>query len=63
MSKIIGLACMTVEALNKELANGAKFVVFPYCFYIVILIRFIEIIYIGIGNNSGLGAIAQIQPI
>jgi hypothetical protein len=37
MSKIIGLDGITVEELNKELANGAKFVVFPYCFSIVIL--------------------------
>lgn len=37
MSKIIGLDGMTVEQLNKELANGGKFVVFFYCFSIVIL--------------------------
>ncbi|BCL34890.1 hypothetical protein [Nostoc sp. MS1] len=37
MSKIIGLDGITVEELNKELANGAKFVVFPYCFSVLIL--------------------------
>lgn len=54
MSKIIGLDGMTVEELNKELANGAKFVVFPYCFSIVILTfkRSSEIYLIKVGEGT-----------
>ncbi|MEH2067174.1 MAG: hypothetical protein V7K47_03215 [Nostoc sp.] len=37
MSEIVGLEGMTVEEVNKEIANGAKFVVFLYCFSIIIL--------------------------
>ena len=37
MSKIIGLENLTVEEVNKELANGAKFVVFLYCFSLVLV--------------------------
>ena len=37
MSKIIGLDNLTVEDVNKELANGARFVVFLYCFSLVIV--------------------------
>jgi hypothetical protein len=37
MSKIIGLDGMSVEEVNKELANGAKFVIFLYCFSIIIM--------------------------
>ena len=37
MSKIIGLDNLTVEEVNKELANGAKFVVFLYCFSLLIV--------------------------
>lgn len=37
MSKIIGLDNLTVEEVNKELANGAKFVVFIYCFSLLIV--------------------------
>ncbi|MBD2493511.1 hypothetical protein [Nostoc sp. FACHB-280] len=37
MSKIIGLDGLTVAEVNQELANGAKFIVFLYCFSIVIL--------------------------
>ncbi|MBV6622324.1 MAG: hypothetical protein KI793_05095 [Rivularia sp. (in: Bacteria)] len=32
MSKIIGLDNLTVEEVNQELNNGAKFVAFLYCF-------------------------------
>ncbi|WP_414575945.1 hypothetical protein [Anabaena sp. CCY 9402-a] len=54
MSKIIGLDDMTVEELNQELANGAKFVVFLYCFSIVILTfkRSSEIYLIKSGENT-----------
>ncbi|MEA5565535.1 hypothetical protein [Anabaena sp. UHCC 0399] len=54
MSKIIGLDDMTVEELNQELANGAKFVVFLYCFSIVILTfkRSPEIYFIKSGENT-----------
>lgn len=54
MSKIIGLDGMTVEELNHELANGAKFVVFLYCFSIVILTfkRSSEIYLIKSGENT-----------
>lgn len=37
MSNIIGIDGMTVEELNHELKHGAKFVVFLYCFSILIL--------------------------
>ncbi|MEM9925497.1 MAG: hypothetical protein AAF915_17395 [Cyanobacteria bacterium P01_D01_bin.50] len=37
MSKIIGIESMTVEEVNKELANGGKFVVFLYCFSLVLI--------------------------
>ena len=37
MSKIIGLDYLTVEEINRELANGAKFVVFIYCFSLIIV--------------------------
>lgn len=37
MSKIIGLDNLTVEEINRELANGAKFVVFIYCFSLIIV--------------------------
>ncbi|AFY55574.1 hypothetical protein Riv7116_3099 [Rivularia sp. PCC 7116] len=37
MSKIIGLDNLTVEEVNKELANGAKFVVFLYCFSLIVV--------------------------
>ncbi|WP_138500776.1 hypothetical protein [Nostoc sp. PA-18-2419] len=37
MSEIVGLEGMTVGEVNKEIANGAKFVVFLYCFSIIIL--------------------------
>ncbi|MEH2465483.1 hypothetical protein [Nostoc sp.] len=37
MLEIVGLEGMTVEEVNKEIANGAKFVVFLYCFSIIIL--------------------------
>jgi hypothetical protein len=37
MAQIIGLDNMTVEEVNIELAKGGKFVVFPFCFSVVIL--------------------------
>ena len=37
MSEIIGLDNLTVEEVNQELANGAKFVVFLYCFSLAII--------------------------
>ncbi len=37
MAKIIGIEGMTVAELNKEVANGAKFVIFLYCFSVLIL--------------------------
>ncbi|MBF2004085.1 MAG: hypothetical protein IGS49_01055 [Chlorogloeopsis fritschii C42_A2020_084] len=37
MAKIIGLDEMSVEEVYQELSKGAKFVVFLYCFSIVIL--------------------------
>ncbi|MDM9380288.1 hypothetical protein QUB80_06170 [Chlorogloeopsis sp. ULAP01] len=37
MTKIIGLEGMSVEEVYQELSKGAKFVVFLYCFSIVIL--------------------------
>lgn len=54
MSKIIGLDGMTVEDVNKELGNGAKFVVFLYCFSIIILTfkRSSNIYFIKSGENT-----------
>ncbi|MEO1429445.1 MAG: hypothetical protein AAFV71_10345 [Cyanobacteria bacterium J06633_8] len=37
MSKIIGLDDLTVEEVNKELNNGAKFVAFLYCFSLIVI--------------------------
>jgi hypothetical protein len=37
MLRINGLEGMTVEQVNKEIANGAKFVIFIYCFSLIIL--------------------------
>ncbi|MFQ4143746.1 hypothetical protein [Chlorogloeopsis sp. ULAP02] len=37
MTKIIGLEEMSIEEVYQELSKGAKFVVFLYCFSIVIL--------------------------
>ncbi|MBH8574123.1 hypothetical protein I8752_14055 [Nostocaceae cyanobacterium CENA369] len=37
MSRINGLEEMIVEQVNKEIANGAKFVTFIYCFSLIIL--------------------------
>ena len=37
MSQIIGLDNMTVEEVNQELANGGKFVIFLYCFSLVVI--------------------------
>ena len=54
MSKIIGLEGMTVEDVNRELASGAKFIVFLYCFSIVILSfkRSSSIYFIKSGENT-----------
>lgn len=54
MSRIIGLDNMTVGELNQELANGGKFVVFLYCFSIVILTfkRSSQIYFIKSGENT-----------
>jgi hypothetical protein len=54
MSKIIGLEGLTVEEVNKEITKGAKFVIFPYCFSIIILTfkRSSDIHFIKAGENS-----------
>ncbi|OCQ94260.1 hypothetical protein BCD64_05695 [Nostoc sp. MBR 210] len=54
MSKIIGLDGLTVAEVNQELANGAKFVIFLYCFSIVILTfkRSSNIYFIKSGENT-----------
>ncbi len=54
MSKIIGLDNLTVEQVNKELANGAKFVVFLYCFslFIVTFKRSSDIYLIKASENT-----------
>jgi len=54
MSKIVGLDGMTVEQVNQELANGAKFIVFLYCVSIVILTfkRSSNIYFIKSGENT-----------
>jgi hypothetical protein len=60
MSKIIGIDNMTVQAVNEELSKGAKFVVFPYCFSIVIMSfkRSSDIYFI----KSGEGAFGKSIP-
>lgn len=54
MAQINGLEGMTVEEVNKEIANGAKFVIFIYCFSIVILSfkRSSNIYFIKAGESS-----------
>lgn len=36
-TKIIGIDNMPVEQINHELQNGAKFVMFEYCFSIILM--------------------------
>jgi hypothetical protein len=54
MAKIIGIDNMTVEEINKELSHGGKFVVFPYCFSIIILTfkRSSDIYFIKAGEST-----------
>ena len=37
MAKINGIDGMSVEEVNKEIAKGAKFIVFLYCFSLLII--------------------------
>jgi hypothetical protein len=37
MAKIINMEGLTADQLNREIQNGAKFVIFQYCISIIIL--------------------------
>jgi hypothetical protein len=54
MSQIHNLEGISVEQLNRELRNGAKFVVFPYCISVIFITfrRSSDIYFLRQGESS-----------
>lgn len=51
--KIIGTEGMTAREINDEISNGAKFVVYRYCFSVIVLTfkRSSDIYFVKAGQN------------
>ena len=54
-AKIIGIENLSVDELNKELEQGGRFVIFEYCYSIIIMtVKHPTDIYFIKGNHSAL---------
>jgi hypothetical protein len=54
MAKIKNIEGLAVDDINRELSNGAKFVVFQYCFSIIVMTfkRGSDIYFIKVGEST-----------
>lgn len=54
MSEIKNIEELSIEKINRELSNGAKFVVFTYCFSIIVMSfkRRSNVYFIKVGEST-----------